>query len=50
MATEFGYTNESGPKLRDNLLKLQVYFNTLNIETISEYPTYKVRTRTGQLS
>ncbi len=53
VAKEYGYEDkggeEDGPDLRDNLMKLQVYFNTLNIEVISEYPTYKVRTLAGKM-
>ena len=40
----YGFTsNDTEVKsLANNMLKIQVYFNSLNVETVTESPTYEV--------
>ncbi len=42
LAKEYKYQNGSRPNLRNNLIKLQLYFSSLNPDTLSETPTYRV--------
>ena len=38
----FASTNSSETSMASNLLKIQVYFTTLNVQTVTEDPTYQV--------
>ena len=40
----YGFTSgdDEDKNMASNLLKIQVYFTSLNVETIAESPTYEV--------
>ena len=38
----FATDNTGDQSMANNLLKIQVYFNTMNVETVAEDPTYEV--------
>ena len=37
-----GQTKPQGPKIAENLLQINVFFQTLNVQTVAEEPKYEV--------
>ncbi len=38
----FGFTsNGPGPSMSENMLQVQIYFSSLNVQRVSESPTYQ---------
>ena len=41
-SSQSGQTKAQGPKIAENLLQINVFFQTLNVQTVAEEPKYEV--------
>jgi hypothetical protein len=41
----FASSDSGGAKMSENLLKVQVYFKSLNVQNVEEAPTYQVKAK-----